>query len=106
MIFINKLRKETHYPNFRLLAQIAVGVMYLVGFGGVFVATTTGEAGIIFIAMAALGLFLVLVHALYEAAVMIVDIADATVRMATDTAAREPDANLDWDRPVLPAGSK
>lgn len=106
MKFITTLRSDTNYPTFRLLAQVVVGLLYLVGIGAALIVTMGGNAGLSLIAIAALLMFLVLVHALYEATVMIADIADATVRMAAKSEAADPAANLEWERPAPPASGK
>lgn len=100
MGFIYKLRGESNYPTFRLLAQVLVGLVYLAGLIGV-VVSLSGGIGMAAIAGAVLAVCLVVAHALYEAAMMMADVADAAVRMADnqEQQAAPAAANLEWNTP-------
>lgn len=104
MVFIQKLRRESNYPTFRLLAQILVGLVYLAGLIGVMVALS-GDLVVALIAMAVFAVSLLVVHAIYEGTLMLADVADAAVRMAAIEERSEAPAaaNLEWESPEPPA---
>jgi hypothetical protein len=82
--FLQELRRNSSYPTFRSFVGFATGLGYLVAAGFALAGSLTGQGGPIALGLGIAFVIGVVVNVVREASLMLADIADAALTLASN----------------------